>query len=485
MTMSQFQRELKQLKQSMIEKQKVTFPQDPLVFCKETLGFTPTAYQTGLINQFQNSQFVAGCWGRQSGKSHTVSALLLHYALTNPNASIAIVGPSWRQTKLDIKNINGFLATKIPRHLYRKLQKTMVALTNGSTIEAYPNNPDTIRGPKLHIVYADEFNFIPNDEEMYDAMLFTLGTTNGKFVCTSTPWRTDSIFYKIFHDSESFGDFAKSHVTYQEALEPNGPLKPQILNRIKKQLEGDPSRWKREMEAEWSENEDAWLNQALITQCIDHALEYQSFEGLMNGDFYAGLDLGKHHDPSVLAIVRKEQDKLSLVHLHRFPLETPYVSVIGYLKTICDRWQIIKKTIVDQTGVGEYITEDMKNSGLPNIQGITFTGDTKQEMAQHLKQAMTDRRLLIPYDSNLIAELNLERYELTKEGKIKLFHPLGTHDDRFWAVAMAAYAARKPPSPAFGFVYNPKMPEDDWDIEDQRDSILGHGSREQHVIHEI
>ena len=37
--------------------------------------------------------------------------------------------------------------------------------------------------------------------------------------------------------------------------------------------------------------------------------------------------------------------------------------------------------------------------------------------------------------------------ELIKEGKIRLSHPQGTHDDRFWALALATYAARTQPSP--------------------------------------
>jgi phage FluMu gp28-like protein len=445
MTLAQFTRETRQLKQQLAQKQKHNFPKDPVQFCTETLGFNPTTYQKELINQFQTNQFIAARWARQTGKSHTISALLLHYALTNPNTNIGIIGPSWRQTKLIIKHINNFL-TKLPKTEYTKPQKTTVTLTNNSTIEAYPNNPETIRGPKLHIVYADEFNFIPNDEELYDAMLFTLGTTNGKFICTSTPWHTDSIFHKIFH-TQMGTDYAKTHVTWQQALEPNGPLKQQILNRIRHQLEGDPARWKREMEAEWAENENVYLPQALITACINHTLEYAPFEEAQGGDFHAGLDLGKYQDHSVLAITKVEGNATKLVHLHQFPLNTPYASVIGYVKTINDRWQTIHKILVDQTGIGDYITEDMQNAGITNTQGIKFTQETKQEIAQHLKHAMTEKRLHIPYDSNLIAELNTERYELTKDGKTRFSHPTGTHDDRFWALALAAYAARIEPTP--------------------------------------
>jgi phage FluMu gp28-like protein len=443
--MAGLERELKQLQQQTSQLEKHTFSPDPVQFCMETLGFNPTKYQKELINQFKDNQFIAARWARQTGKSHTISALLLHYALMNRNVNIGVVGPSWRQTKLIIKHINSFL-TKLPKSEYKKPQKTAVALTNGSSIEAYPNNPETIRGPKLHIVYADEFNFIPNDEELYDAMLFTLGTTNGKFICTSTPWHTDSIFYKIFHNP-TYADYAKTHVTWQQALEPEGPLKQQILNRIKRQLEGDPCRWKREMEAEWAENENVWLPQALITDCIDHTLEYAAFEETQGGDFYAGLDLGKHQDHSVLAIIKAENNTLKLKHMHRFPLNTPYASVIGYAKTINDRWQKIHKILTDSSGVGDYITEDMTNTGLANTEGTKFTQQTKQEMAQHLKQAMTEKRLRIPYDSQLIAELNTERYELTKDGKTRFNHPPGTHDDRFWALALAAYATRTQQAP--------------------------------------
>jgi len=292
------------------------------------------------------------------------------------------------------------------------------------------------------VVYADEFNFIANDEELYDAILFTLGTTNGKFICTSTPWSTDSIFYRIFYD-EAYSDFARSHITYEQ--EPNGPLKREILEKIKRQLEGNPWRWRREMLAEWAEDESVWLSQALITSCIDHELEYCRFEDYAKGELYAGLDLGKYRDFSVLSVVEVEDSSIKLIHLHQFPLKTPYASVIGYVKTLCDRWNRINKVLVDMSGVGDYIVEDMVNAGISRTEGVKFTVETKQKMAQWLKQCMVEERLKIPYDSDLIAELNIERFELTKDGKIKFSHPEGTHDDRFWSLALSVYAAREPP----------------------------------------
>ncbi|MEM3357196.1 MAG: terminase family protein [Candidatus Bathyarchaeia archaeon] len=438
----QQKQKLRKLEQQLTEIQAATIqiPEDPTEFCTKILGFTPTHYQQQLIRLFQTNQFIAARWCRQSGKSQTISALLLWHALKNPKTQIGIIGPSWRQTKLIIRKINTFLH-KLPKGLYQKPLHTMVRLNNGSLIEAFPNNPETIRGPTLNLVYCDEMNFITKDEELYDAILFTLGTTNGKFICTSTPWTTNSIFYKIWHNP-AFNDFAKSHVTWQDAVEPKGPLKKKILEKIKKQLEGDPWRWRREMEAEWAEDENVWLSQALITSCIDSQLEYTSFEQPATGEFYAGLDLGKHQDPSALAIVQVENSSIKLVHMHRFPLKTPYASVIGYVKTLHDRWQKMRRVFVDMTGVGDYIVEDMVNAGISETEGVKFTQETKEEMAEWLKRCMMEKRLKIPYDSELIAELNIERFELTKEGKIRFNHPEGTHDDRFWSLALACYATR-------------------------------------------
>ena len=66
-------------------------------------------------------------------------------------------------------------------------------------------------------------------------------------------------------------------------------------------------------------------------------------------------------------------------------------------------------------------------------------------MAQLLKQRMTEATLRIPFHRETLDELNVEKYELTKTGRITFSHPHGTHDDRFWALAQAVYSAEQAP----------------------------------------
>jgi len=432
------------------EKKRQKLSENPITFFEQVVGFKPTAYQRDLAEKFLNNQFTAMRWSRQSGKSWISSALLLNYALTHPGAYIGVVAPGWRQSKLVIRRIRFFLR-KLPNEVCPKPQRTVLYFSNGSIIEAFPNNPETIRGPTLSCLYWDESNHTPNDWDLYTAILFTISATKGKVLISSTPWNTDSVFYKIFHH-EDYGDFAKSHVTWRESMEPHGPLDKATLEKIRKQFGEDPWRWKREMEAEWAEDETAWLSQSLITKCIatektlGEELELWDFEKYYKGNLYAGLDLGRVKDYSALVVIDEVKRRFFLRHLKIFPLGTSYASVIGYIKTLQDRWGGFIKIRVDSTNQ-DYVVEDMKNAEIDNVEGVRFSLPRKQEMATLVKQRMINNRFWYPYFTwerpyrgEWVTELNVERFELRKDGSIALNHPSGTHDDVFWSVCLALYS---------------------------------------------
>ena len=438
------------LKQT-VEQETQQLSDNPTEFFEQILGFKPYSYQKEFAEIFENNQFTAARWCRQSGKTQTISALLLKYAVKNRNVAIGIVGPSWRQTKHIIARIAA-LSRKLPPGIAFKPQKTQIHFANGSSIEAFPNNPETIRGPTLHVVYADEFNFVANDQELYDAILYTLGTTDGKFVCSSTPWHTDSVFFKIFNHKD-YSDFKTSHVTVEKALSQNGPLKPNIIQRIKTQMGDDPSRWRREMEAEWVEDDNVWLTQSLIASCIGTQpnchQELREFDPQIpkRGDFYAGLDLAQTRDYSVLSIVERQDDRLYLRHLKIFSQPTVYATVLGYIKALQDRWNGFERLRVDFTREGPSFIADMENAGIRNAEGVNFSVPRKSEMAGLLKQRMLNKQFFYPllnwerpYRGDICTELNVERYDLRRDGNVGFSHPWGTHDDVFWSIALAVYA---------------------------------------------
>ena len=429
-----------------------------LDFSKSTLGFTPFAYQEKLM--LDPAQFIAARWCRQSGKSHTIATMLVHQALSRPGSRMIILAPALRQGKKIIGKINGFIRTLSEQDLEvveGKPTRSRLEFRNGSTIEALPNNPATIRGETAHTIFVDEMNYIKNDEELLEAIVYSLNTTNGRLIATSTPGSTDSLFYKMCTDDEKFGDVSRHHVTYKEALEPNGPLKLRIVEKLERQNKDDPTRWIREMMADFSEDEDAWFPLSLITRCVTNDLvtfddsELLTDDFSRSGIFYVGLDLGKKIDHSAVAVLEKTPEGvLRTLHVKRFKLGTEYGIVLGYLRQLNQKLHTVRTIEIDQTGVGDYFVEDAIKTGLKNVHGTMLTLPMKEEIMGLAKKRMEEGKLQIHYDWDLINEFNVERYQLTKAGRVQFSHPNGTHDDRLWAIALAIYAA-KPEIPQHRF----------------------------------
>ena len=57
-------------------------------------------------------------------------------------------------------------------------------------------------------------------------------------------------------NSKDYEGYERYHFSWEHALAPEGPLNPDMVERIKQQFGNDRQRWRREMEAEWAEDED-------------------------------------------------------------------------------------------------------------------------------------------------------------------------------------------------------------------------------------
>jgi phage FluMu gp28-like protein len=235
-------------------------------------GYEPTEYQKRFL--LDQTQFVVARWARQTGKSLTLSVFCLFTVLTGSNRGVAILAPSLRQGRILIRRIGSFLP-KLPKSwVDGRILKTRLSFANGSVIEAFPNSPETVRGLTLQVLIVDEANYVEDDKALYDAVIYALATTNGRFIATSTPGTRDSLFYEMCTNDVEYGDFSRHHVSFHDALEPKGPLKKVIVDKLKRQTREDPSRWDREMLAEFSSDEEAWLSYGLIDSCVDESLAY-------------------------------------------------------------------------------------------------------------------------------------------------------------------------------------------------------------------
>jgi len=170
----------------------------------------------------------------------------------------------------------------------------------------------------------------------------------------------------------------------------------------------------------------------------------------LSGDpvLFATLILGLKPTPYQLRFLNSSSKRIIIRWPRQSGKTLSLAACIGYLKVLGERWSRVRATYVDSTKHGDYIVRDMAEAGVRGPRGVFLTQDVKQEAAQMLRQRLAEGVLRIPFDRGLLDELNLEQYELTRTGRVALTHAPGTHDDRFWALALAVYATEKGSHPS-------------------------------------
>ena len=403
---------------------------DPAFFAKALLGWRPFSYQEKLL--CDGSKRIVSCWGRQCGKTSTIAVKAIQFAYCNPSVNVLIASPSLRQSMIMFDRILGFIygGSILPKGVARRT-RTVIQLLNGSRIIALPCSENLLRGYTAHLVICDEAAFMP-EEVIIQVVFPMLSTTNGSAVFLSTPWGRDHFFYRAFMDP----NYSVHHVKSTEC-----PLiKPEFVEEQRRNMSDEAFRM--EYLAEFVEAASCFFSQDLIRGCVEAELEFiiGLEDSVPRGEYYAGVDFGKLEDCSVIVVLRREGDLLRLVYLYEFSLGTPYSNVIGHLVRADQKFQF-RRVFVDQTGVGEPVLEELKAQGIRNVEGLTFTVKTKEELLTCLKLAMEQKRLKMPYHRRLCEQINEQQYEYSKSGHLTFGHPAGSHDDMLWSLALSCYAA--------------------------------------------
>ena len=420
-------------------------------FSKTFLNFNPTRYQLKFLKSRDKQQSVL--WSRQSGKTTTVGLKLFKFCVLHPASQATITAPGFRQSKLVIEKTTDWLYKMDPvayRAWVEKCLRKSIRVHNRSRMKAFPFSLEKIRGETSDIVDVEELAFIPEAEELLHGTLMPQMATRwgrgAQIIINSTPWGR-GFFWRIQNDPKVFPHWRRFTVDWREAVKA-GLITQDFIDAQREQLMAD--RFAREYECKFTEDAGRWLSQDLITSCVDSTIlePWKVEESFSDLEFYIGCDLGKKVDYSVVAVVEKVGDTLILRHVHVFPLGTEYGGVIGYIKVLSERWRVTVRACVDVTRE-EHVLEDLqKVITACEVDGVIFGVKNKYEMASYLKQKMLKKQFKMYYDLDIIANLNIENFELTKTGETIFSHPQGTHDDIFWAMCLsvAATMPREAPS---------------------------------------
>ena len=332
---------------------------------------------------------------------------------------------------------------------------------NGKLI-ALPCSPDKLRGFHPNWIFLDEASIIPS-EMITSEVIMMLTKPDAGLVMSGTPMAYDHIFRKAYLDTKRY--------SIHHYRSDSSPLVSQTqLAEWHEMMTKEE--WQREVEAQWVEASQTFFPMDLIVACVEPDLDdpnsqqpyIEEIENInpnrLQGKYYAGLDLGKQVDFSVLEIVEvTEKDEIRLVHKRQFPLGTPYPEVTAYVAK-ANQVLNIDGIYVDKTGIGDAIVDELESIELSNVQGVFFTDVEKENMLNNLKLLMEKKQLRIPAeDKQLIAQINEQQYEYLNPNSaqerihLKFRHPRGRHDDQLYALALACYAAKNTePEPFFAVI---------------------------------
>ena len=412
---------------------------DEVQFASRILHFQPYPYQEEFLRD--RSPFIAACCGRQVGKTAVAAIKALHFALANKDKHVLIVSAGLRQSMILFNRILGYVEKAIPvRALLVGGNRTEVKFANDSGIIALPcgREGSTLRGHTADMAILDEANFMPRIVIESVIRPTTITRSDPRIIMLSTPWMKDHPFYEAVTKPEL------GFRTYNWPTSVNPQITKQKLDLERKTI-GEFA-YNREYEATFMDDESAYFPSTLILSCTDdYNLNPEPKTGeTWTGEFYVGIDFGKHRDHSAIAIIQEQQKhSLRLVYLREFQLETPYATVIGNVRTLNDAYQF-RGGRLDQTGVGEAPHEEIKQFA-PVIKGITLTTQTKQDILGKLRLTMEHGDITIPLEPRtLLTQLTQQRCEPTQSGNLKFSHPQGKHDDLAWAFALAVHAYRGP-----------------------------------------
>jgi hypothetical protein len=288
---------------------------------------------------------------------------------------------------------------------------------------------------------------------------------NAGLIMSGTPMGSDHIFRKAFLDTARYS--VHHYPSYSSPL-----VSQQQLEEWKEAMTREE--WEREVEAIWTESTNTFFPMDLIVASIDPQLGNPDSpnayiediekvrQGQLKEPYYAGLDLGKQVDYSVLTVVQKtENNEVRLVHKRQFPLGTNYPEVIGYVARVQQVFKF-ESLSVDKGGIGDAIVDELQRIQIRGVEGVFFTDVEKENMLNNLKLLMEKKLLrILGDDKQLIAQMNERQSEYTQPKTaqerihMKFRHPQGRHDDQLMSLALACRAATHAPPSGVGAVMLP------------------------------
>ena len=273
---------------------------DPIYFIKTYIkivnideGLVPFSmygFQERMVDTFHNNRFSICKLPRQSGKSTTIIAYLLHQVVFNDNINVAILANK-SSTARDLLGRLQLAYENLPKWLQQGVlnwNKGSLELENGSKILAAATSSSAIRGGSFNIIFLDEFAFIPANisEQFFSSVYPTISSgKKSKVMIVSTPHGMN-MYYKIWNDAQhKRNDYVPVEVHWSEVPGRDDKWKEETIRNTSE------AQFATEFECEFVGSVDTLINPSKL-RILSHDTPVITNAGL---DMYAKPEKGKDY----------------------------------------------------------------------------------------------------------------------------------------------------------------------------------------------
>lgn len=341
-----------------------------------------------------------------------------------------------------------------------KISAYVLEFASGRRIHSMSSNPDAQAGKRGGRI-LDEFALNKDNRQLW-AIAYPGITWGGSMELVSTHRGSHNFFNQLVREIKENGNpknISLHTVTLQNALDQG------FLYKLQQMLPADDERQAMDEAAYFDyvrsgcADEESFQQEYMCNPADDDVafLEYDliasseypsnaNWTAPEGGRLFAGIDIGRKKDLTVLWIVEQLGDVLYTRHIERMQnmRKSDQEAIMWPWLQRCDR------ICIDATGLGIGWADDAQDYfGLHRVEAVTFTPKVKEALAYPIRGAMEDRKLRIPHDPKIRADLRQVTKQVTAAGNIRFAaeRTVDGHADHFWALGLAIHAASQPSAP--------------------------------------
>lgn len=349
---------------------------------------------------------------------------------------------------------------------------------NGARLISLPARPP--RGKARLNIYLDEFAHVQFDRDIYTAALPII-SKGGRLRIGSSPLGASGVFWEIWGERlRKYPGYTRKLTPWWEcwafctdvvtasATAPTLPTAERVARfgneRIQAMYANMPEEdFRQEYEAEFVDESVAWITWEELQAVQDGGLIYTKATArgkaidAVQGAIYdmaqlvragkiepalaGGVDVGRVKDTTELYLIGQattgQYPLRGLFTLDAVPYDEQFTVLALALQELP-----IAKLLIDQTGLGNNLAENLMKAFPAKAEGVTFTNPSKALWATDAKMLIQQRKTPLPVDRDLSYQIHSIKRTKTSGNQMSFDTAASEahHADKFWAWALALAA---------------------------------------------